>query len=79
MKPLDYDEKENILSAEIDGSFPGCPVILKFHFQLSNGLIQSLKITEQNIKKLDSKKAEVFTSAFFDIISRRNNHRCACI
>lgn len=46
MEPLDYDEKENMLSAEISGSFPGSPVILKFHFQLSNGLIQSLKITE---------------------------------
>ncbi len=46
MKPLFYDEKENILSAEIDGSFPGSPVILKFYFQLSNGLIQSLNITE---------------------------------
>ncbi|WP_336836469.1 nuclear transport factor 2 family protein [Sphingobacterium siyangense] len=46
MKPLDYDEKENILSAEIDGSFPGSPVILKFHFHFSNGLIQSLNITE---------------------------------
>ena len=45
MKPLDYDEKENILSAEISGSFPGSPVILKFHFHLSNGLIQSLNIT----------------------------------
>lgn len=46
MEPLDYDKKENMLSAEISGSFPGSPVILKFHFQLSNGLIQSLKITE---------------------------------
>lgn len=46
MEPLDYDEKENMLSAEISGSFPGSPVILKFHFQFSNGLIQSLKITE---------------------------------
>lgn len=46
MEPLHYDEKENMLSAEISGSFPGSPVILKFHFQLSNGLIQSLKITE---------------------------------
>ncbi|KPE52763.1 hypothetical protein [Chryseobacterium indologenes] len=45
MEPLDYDEKANILSAEISGSFPGSPVILKFHFQLSHGLIQSLKIT----------------------------------
>lgn len=46
MEPLEYDEKENMLSAEISGSFPGSPVILHFHFQLFNGLIQSLKITE---------------------------------
>lgn len=45
MKPLNYDEKENILSAEISGTFPGSPAILKYHFELINGLIQSLKIT----------------------------------
>ena len=45
MKPLNYDEKENILSAEISGTFPGSPAILKYHFELNNGLIQSLKIT----------------------------------
>lgn len=45
MKPLKYNEKENILSAEISGTFPGSPVILKYHFELSDGLIQSLKIT----------------------------------
>jgi len=45
MKPLEYNEKENILSAEISGTFPGSPVILKYHFELSDGLIQSLKIT----------------------------------
>jgi len=45
MKPLNYDEKENILSAEISGTFPGSPAILKYHFELNNELIQSLKIT----------------------------------
>lgn len=45
MKPLNYNEKENILSAEISGTFPGSPAILKYHFELNNGLIQSLKIT----------------------------------
>lgn len=43
MKPLDYNE--NILSAEIFGTFPGSPLVLKYHFELSDGLIQSLKIT----------------------------------
>jgi len=45
MKPLNYNEKENILSAEVSGTFPGSPVVLKYHFELSDGLIQSLKIT----------------------------------
>ncbi len=45
MKPLNYDEKKNILSAEISGTFPGSPAILKYHFEFNNGLIQSLKIT----------------------------------
>lgn len=45
MKPLDYNEKENILSAEISGTFPGSPLVLKYHFELNDGLIQSLKIT----------------------------------
>ena len=45
MKPLNYDEKENILSAEISGTFPGSPAILKYHFELNNELIESLKIT----------------------------------
>lgn len=43
MKSLDYNE--NILSAEISGTFPGSPLVLKYHFELSDGLIQSLKIT----------------------------------
>ena len=45
MKPLDYNEKENILSAEISGTFPGSPLVLKYHFEFCDGLIQSLKIT----------------------------------
>ncbi|RZJ44275.1 MAG: nuclear transport factor 2 family protein [Chryseobacterium sp.] len=45
MKPLDFNEKENILLAEISGTFPGSPLVLKYHFELSDGLIQSLKIT----------------------------------
>lgn len=45
MKPIDYNEKQNILSAETSGTFPGSPVVLKYHFELNDGLIQSLKIT----------------------------------
>ena len=46
MKPLDYNENENILSAEVSGTFPGSPIVLKYHFQLADGYIQSLKITD---------------------------------
>lgn len=45
MEPVDYDEKEDILSAKIAGSFPGSPLILKFHFKITDGKIQSLKVT----------------------------------
>ncbi|NML57567.1 nuclear transport factor 2 family protein [Chryseobacterium cheonjiense] len=45
MKPLAYNEKENILSAEISGTFPGSPAVLKYHLELKDGLINSLKIT----------------------------------
>ncbi|MDR0265144.1 MAG: nuclear transport factor 2 family protein [Sphingobacterium sp.] len=45
MKPLDYNETENILSTEISGTFPGSPIVLKYHFQLSDGYIKSLRIT----------------------------------
>ncbi|WP_286858431.1 MULTISPECIES: nuclear transport factor 2 family protein [Sphingobacterium] len=45
MTPLDFNESENILSAEISGTFPGSPVALKYHFKLSNGQIKYLKIT----------------------------------
>lgn len=45
MKPLDYNEKDHVLSAEISGTFPGSPVVLKYHFEFRDGLIQLLKIT----------------------------------
>ena len=45
MTPLDFNEDENILSAEISGTFPSSPVVLKYHFRLSNGQINYLKIT----------------------------------
>lgn len=45
MKPLDFNESENILSAEISGLLPGSPLVLKYHFRLSNGQINYLKIT----------------------------------
>ena len=45
MKPLDYNEEESILSAEISGAFPGSPVVLKYHFELNGELIEALRIT----------------------------------
>ncbi|SMC45096.1 hypothetical protein [Moheibacter sediminis] len=45
MKPLDYNENDNVLSAEASGTFPGSPIVLKYHLELNQGLIQSLKIT----------------------------------
>lgn len=45
MEPVDYDEKENMLSAKTSGNFPGSPIVLKYHFKLSEGYIQSLKVT----------------------------------
>ena len=47
MKPVGFEERgsESLLKAEVSGTFPGSPVVLKYHFELSNGLIQSLKIT----------------------------------
>lgn len=47
MKPLEYTENGNssILSAECSGTFPGSPIVLKFHFDIVDGLIQHLKVT----------------------------------
>lgn len=45
MKPLEYSEVEEILKAEVSGNFPGSPAVLSYHFELKDGLIQSLKIT----------------------------------
>lgn len=48
MKPLGYAENGNIgvLSTEISGTFPGSPIVLKFNFEMVDGLIQQLKVTE---------------------------------
>ncbi|SJZ46105.1 nuclear transport factor 2 family protein [Sediminibacterium ginsengisoli] len=47
MKPLSivHEGKTSVLSAECSGTFPGSPVILKFHFDIEDGLIQTLKVT----------------------------------
>lgn len=47
MTPIGYTEsgQTGILKAEVSGSFPGSPVTLDYHFSVSNGQIDSLKIT----------------------------------
>lgn len=47
MKPLGYEENGNtaILKAEASGSFPGSPLVMQYHLQIKDGLIDSLKIT----------------------------------
>ncbi|RKS98220.1 nuclear transport factor 2 family protein [Chryseobacterium defluvii] len=48
MKPVSYEENEtkSILKAEVSGNFPGSPIVLKFHFEIANGQIQHLKVTD---------------------------------
>lgn len=47
MKPLSLTgpDASPLLSAEVSGTFDGSPIILNFHFELVDGLIQSLKVT----------------------------------
>ena len=44
MKPLEYSETEQTLKAEISGRFPGSPLVLTYHYEFKNELIQSLEI-----------------------------------
>lgn len=48
MKPLEYTENgtTSILIAECSGAFPGSPITLKFHFDIVDGQIQHLKVTD---------------------------------
>lgn len=48
MKPQKYIENgtTNVLSAECSGTFPGSPITLKFHFNIVDGQIQHLKVTD---------------------------------
>ena len=46
MNPLEYTKNgpSSVLSAECSGTFPGSPIILKFHFDIDNGQIHYLKV-----------------------------------
>lgn len=48
MKPLNYTENgtSGVLSAECSGTFPGSPVTLQFHFDIIDGAIRYLKVTD---------------------------------
>jgi len=46
LEPVDYDQKKDILSAKVTGTFPQSPIILKFHFTIVDGKIQNLKVSE---------------------------------
>ncbi|GAB4019620.1 nuclear transport factor 2 family protein [Spirosoma koreense] len=47
MKPVGFEEKEteSLLKAETSGNFEGSPIVLTYHLEIANELIQSLKIT----------------------------------
>lgn len=47
MKPVEYTENDtsSILAAEVRGTFPGSPLVLKFHFTIIDGQIQYLNVT----------------------------------
>lgn len=47
IRPVSFEEKEmeSLLKAETSGNFPGSPIILSYHLQITDGLIQSLKVT----------------------------------
>ena len=45
IKPVGFEEKENLLKAETSGNFPGSPIVLTYHMEIADELIQSLKVT----------------------------------
>lgn len=47
MRPVSFEEKEtgSVLKAESSGKFDGSPIVLSYHLQIVDELIQSLKIT----------------------------------
>ena len=47
MQPVSFEEKEtgSVLKAEASGKFDGSPIVLSYHLEIADELIQSLKIT----------------------------------
>ncbi|MNK01090.1 hypothetical protein D3C87_188830 [compost metagenome] len=48
LEPLNYQQSgsKSVLTANVSGMFPGSPIVLKFHFDINNGQIQHLKVTD---------------------------------
>lgn len=44
MKPIEYSETKQELTADISGNFPGSPALLTYHFEFKDELIENLKI-----------------------------------
>lgn len=44
VKPLQYEESgsNGLLTAEVSGTFPGSPIVLRFHLGMKDGLIDTL-------------------------------------
>ena len=50
MTPLEYSETKQTLKAEIAGTFPGSPLVLTYHYEFKDKLIQSLE--QHNLNNL---------------------------
>ncbi|RBQ11474.1 nuclear transport factor 2 family protein [Pedobacter miscanthi] len=47
MEPLDFEENglQSKLKVKVEGNFDGSPIVLNYHLEISDGLIQSLRVT----------------------------------
>ena len=47
MEALNYEQSGSagVLTAKVSGTFPGSPIVLRFHLGLKDDLIDSLKVT----------------------------------
>lgn len=47
MEPLNFQENgsESILKIEVEGNFDGSPIILDYHLEIYDSLIQSVRVT----------------------------------